>query len=48
VQSEFPIKYSHLDIAGSAGDVPEDATGSPILALYSKFFNEHLNQLSDN
>ncbi|XP_052902934.1 putative aminopeptidase W07G4.4 [Anopheles moucheti] len=31
--SSHPIKYSHLDIAGSAGDVPHTPTGSPILAL---------------
>uniref|UniRef100_A0A182QX85 Cytosol aminopeptidase domain-containing protein n=1 Tax=Anopheles farauti TaxID=69004 RepID=A0A182QX85_9DIPT len=31
--SSHPIKYSHLDIAGSAGDIPETPTGSPILAL---------------
>lgn len=31
--SEHPIKYSHLDIAASAGDVPDPATGSPVLAL---------------
>lgn len=31
--STKPIKYSHLDIAGSAGDIPHPPTGSPILAL---------------
>ncbi|XP_035795110.1 putative aminopeptidase W07G4.4 [Anopheles albimanus] len=33
LKSAYPIKYSHLDIAGSAGDVPDTPTGSPILAL---------------
>uniref|UniRef100_A0A182P702 Cytosol aminopeptidase domain-containing protein n=1 Tax=Anopheles epiroticus TaxID=199890 RepID=A0A182P702_9DIPT len=33
LNSSHPIKYSHLDIAGSAGDVPDTPTGSPILAL---------------
>lgn len=33
LDSSTPIKYSHLDIAGSAGDVPDTPTGSPILAL---------------
>uniref|UniRef100_A0AAG5CNM1 Cytosol aminopeptidase domain-containing protein n=1 Tax=Anopheles atroparvus TaxID=41427 RepID=A0AAG5CNM1_ANOAO len=33
LNSAQPIKYSHLDIAGSAGDVPHTPTGSPILAL---------------
>lgn len=28
-----PLKYTHLDIAGSAGDVPHQPTGAPILAL---------------
>ncbi|XP_058169775.1 putative aminopeptidase W07G4.4 [Anopheles ziemanni] len=32
-ENATPIKYSHLDIAGSAGDVPHTPTGSPILAL---------------
>ncbi|XP_066154589.1 putative aminopeptidase W07G4.4 isoform X1 [Euwallacea fornicatus] len=31
--SSNPLKYSHLDIAGSAGDLPDPATGSPVLAL---------------
>lgn len=46
VSSEFPMKYTHLDIAGAAGDVPEDATGSPVLALYAKFLNGSLSQLA--
>lgn len=31
--SPSPLKYSHLDIAASSGDLPRPATGSPILAL---------------
>lgn len=31
--SSKPIKYTHLDIAGAAGDVPYPPTGCPILAL---------------
>lgn len=31
--SSSPLKYSHLDIASSAGDYPDPATGSPLLAL---------------
>ncbi|CAH1154254.1 unnamed protein product [Phaedon cochleariae] len=31
--SSQPLKYSHLDIAASSGDLPNPATGSPILAL---------------
>nr|XP_022918012.1 putative aminopeptidase W07G4.4 [Onthophagus taurus] len=35
--NQKPIKYSHLDIAGSAGDFPNPATGAPILALSKAF-----------
>lgn len=31
--SSKPLKYSHLDIAGSAGDYPEMPTGAPLLAM---------------
>lgn len=31
--STRPLKYTHLDIAGSAGDIPHPPTGTPILAL---------------
>lgn len=31
--STKPIKFTHLDIAGSGGDIPHPPTGSPILAL---------------
>lgn len=31
--SDHPIKYSHLDIASSAGEYPLVPTGAPILAL---------------
>lgn len=31
--SDKPLKYTHLDIAGSAGDIPDPPTGAPILAL---------------
>lgn len=33
------IKYCHLDIAGSAGDVPFPPTGTPILALAQMHLN---------
>ncbi|XP_053685741.1 putative aminopeptidase W07G4.4 [Sabethes cyaneus] len=33
LKSDCPIKYSHLDIAGSSGNLPEPPTGAPILAL---------------
>ncbi|CAH0555793.1 unnamed protein product [Brassicogethes aeneus] len=35
--SEKPLKYSHLDIAASAGDCPNPATGAPILALAKNY-----------
>ena len=28
LSSEKPLKYSHLDVAGSSGDLPEPTTGS--------------------
>lgn len=31
------MKYSHLDIAASAGDLPEEPTGAPIAALVARF-----------
>jgi len=33
MSSKQPLKYSHLDIAGSAGDLPDPTTGAPIPAL---------------
>lgn len=33
VSSSKPLKYTHLDIAGAAGDIPHPPTGTPILAL---------------
>lgn len=35
--NEKPLKYSHLDICGAAGDYPEPPTGAPIIALASAF-----------
>lgn len=32
-QAQKPLKYTHLDIAGSAGDIPHPPTGAPIMAL---------------
>lgn len=31
--STKPLKYTHLDVAGSAGDIPYPPTGSPLLSL---------------
>ncbi|KAM7364405.1 dipeptidase B isoform 1-T2 [Cochliomyia hominivorax] len=33
LNSEKPLKYTHLDIAGSAGEYPKMPTGAPIVAL---------------
>jgi len=33
MSSKQPLKYSHLDIAGSSGDLPHPTTGAPIAAL---------------
>ncbi|CAH1966056.1 unnamed protein product [Acanthoscelides obtectus] len=40
--SESPIKYSHLDIAASAGGLPKPATGSPVLAFAEKYLLKDL------
>ena len=37
LSSEKPLKYTHLDIAGSAGDLPEPTTGSSVVALAMHF-----------
>ncbi|KAE8746063.1 hypothetical protein FOCC_FOCC007186 [Frankliniella occidentalis] len=37
LSSDLPLKYSHLDIAGSAGDLPAEPTGAPIAALAARF-----------
>jgi len=37
LSSKQPLKYSHLDIAGSAGDLPHPTTGAPIPALVKWF-----------
>jgi leucyl aminopeptidase len=33
LDSKHPIKYTHLDIAGSGGDVPHPPTAAPVVAL---------------
>lgn len=33
IDSQRPLKYSHLDIAGSSGDYPGTPTGAPLIAL---------------
>jgi len=34
LSSEKPLKYSHLDIAGSSGDLPDPTTASSVPALF--------------
>jgi hypothetical protein len=31
--SAHPLKYSHLDVAGSSGDLPDISTASTVVAL---------------
>jgi len=38
IMSARPLKYSHMDIAGSAGHLPGPTTGAPIPALTAAFF----------
>jgi len=33
LSSAKPLKYSHMDIAGSAGNLPDPTTGAPVAAL---------------
>lgn len=33
ISSTKPLKYTHLDVAGSAGDIPFPPTGAPLLTL---------------
>ncbi|XP_011880685.1 PREDICTED: putative aminopeptidase W07G4.4 isoform X3 [Vollenhovia emeryi] len=42
IGSEKPLKYCHLDIAGSAGSLPAQPTGSPILALAKVFLFDQI------
>lgn len=35
--SDKPLPYSHLDIAGSSGPFPGVPTGAPIVALAAQF-----------
>ncbi len=37
IDSDQPIKYSHVDIAGSSGPFPGVPTGAPISALAAKY-----------
>lgn len=39
ISCKKPIKYTHLDIAASAGEYPNMPTGAPILALASMHLN---------
>ncbi|XP_077456503.1 putative aminopeptidase W07G4.4 [Stigmatopora argus] len=42
VDSEAPLPYSHVDIAGSSGPFPGVPTGAPILAMAANYFLPHL------
>lgn len=39
-ESKVPLKYSHIDIAASSGDIPNDATGAPILGLVGLYLKD--------
>ncbi|CAH1784087.1 unnamed protein product [Owenia fusiformis] len=43
VDSEKPLKYSHMDIAGSSGPFPGVPTGAPIVALATNYLKDRLN-----
>ncbi|XP_067857223.1 putative aminopeptidase W07G4.4 isoform X2 [Heptranchias perlo] len=37
IDSEKPLRYSHIDIAGSSGPFPGIPTGAPVVALAAKY-----------
>nr|ANJ04676.1 leucyl aminopeptidase [Nilaparvata lugens]APA33971.1 seminal fluid protein [Nilaparvata lugens] len=37
LSSDKPLKYSHVDIAASGGDLPNEATGAPVLAFAAHY-----------
>ncbi|XP_013394128.1 putative aminopeptidase W07G4.4 [Lingula anatina] len=37
IDSERPLKYSHMDIAGSSGPFPGVPTGSPVVAMAARY-----------
>lgn len=41
--SKTPLKYTHFDIAGASGEVPDTCSGVPILALCKYFFGDQFN-----
>ncbi|KAF0300095.1 putative aminopeptidase W07G4.4 [Amphibalanus amphitrite] len=42
IDSEKPLKYSHLDIAAASGPFPGVPSGSPVLAMAANFFGNQL------
>ncbi|MBN3294979.1 YH24 aminopeptidase, partial [Amia calva] len=42
VDSDAPLCYSHIDIAGSSGPFPGVPTGAPILAMATRYIFPHL------
>ncbi|MGH0130827.1 UNVERIFIED_CONTAM: hypothetical protein FKN15_033844 [Acipenser sinensis] len=42
VDSEKPLRYSHIDIAGSSGPFPGIPTGAPILAMATNYILHRL------
>lgn len=44
LDSDKPIAYTHVDVAGSAGDYPDPTTGAPLLALAARYVLPALSQ----
>ncbi|CAF1339686.1 unnamed protein product [Didymodactylos carnosus] len=42
IDSDQPLRYSHLDIAGSAGHLPNNPTGRPIPSLCEMFISPRI------
>ncbi|GLG98710.1 Uncharacterized protein GBIM_05312 [Gryllus bimaculatus] len=37
IDSDKPLKFTHIDVAGAAGDLPNEPTGAPIIGLTAHF-----------
>ncbi|XP_049810274.1 putative aminopeptidase W07G4.4 isoform X1 [Schistocerca nitens] len=43
IGSDKPMKYTHVDIAGSSGSLPNEPTGCPVVGFSTYFLLPHVN-----
>lgn len=43
IRSPKPMKYTHVDIAGSSGSLPDEPTGAPVVGFTSYFLLPHVD-----